>query len=420
MDNSHQQLIENYLAGSSTEAEKELILQLINDNEEFSAELKEAVEIKSLIYSASNEEPLVIEVMDKITSANDLLENKVMKRIKKEKSFPVAAFIKFAAAAAIIVFILNLSLNKVKEVAILEKSQDTSIIRDNKENKDFSKLYVNDVIKTGSSRQQVTFDDGTNLNIQGKSELKVISQNPKVFNLNKGALSAEVKPQQKPMKINTPSAIIEVLGTKFTLSSQEKSSLLKVARGKVAITDKKTGEKVIVSTGTYTIAEGKELEVKSGSGPLFVSDTIDSTSDKKYVDIEVDLQGAQKIYLIAQNVSGSNEFNYSAWISPLIHANGQWMSLTKIDPSLKKAGGPHEVMIYQNEVAPDQLTVGGKNYSRGIYAHASSVIVWELPVNSTIFKCRAAIMDKSENKGAVKFLVFTEISEKQLSEYLKN
>lgn len=419
MDSSHQQLIENYLAGSSTEAEKELILQLINNNEEFASELKEAVEIKSLIYSASNEEPLVIEVMDKITSANDLLENKVMKRIKKEKSFPLATVLKFAAAAAIVIFVLNLSLNKVKEVASFVKSQDTSIIRDNKENKDYSKLYVNDVIKTGSSRQEVSFDDGTNLNIQGKSELKVISQNPKVFNLNKGALTAEVKPQEKPMKINTPSAIIEVLGTKFTLSSQEKSSLIKVARGKVAITDKKTGERAIVSTGTYTIAEGKELEVKSGSGPLFVSDTIDATSDKKYVDIEIDLQGARKIYLIAQNISDSSEFSYSAWLSPLIHADGRWTSLTKIDPTLKKAG-QHEVMIYQNEIAPDQLKVGGKNYSRGIYAHASSVITWDLPDNSTIFKCRAAVLDKSENKGTVKFLVFTEISEKQLSEYLKN
>ena len=414
-------LIEKYLSENISSQEKENLLLKLESSDEFKAEFKEAQNMKGLIYSATNDKALVVEVMNKVLNKDLDLEDKIMGRLTKNKVSNFSWILKAVAAAAIVFFIVKFSVDTVKTVAFLDKSPETIIKRTDSGNTDFSKLYINDIVQTGSTDEKISFNDGTKLNLKQKSELKVISEQPKVFKLSKGSISAEVTPQDKPMKIETSSATIEVLGTIFNLSSQEKNTLLKVKKGKVAITDKQTGERVEVTSGEYTIAEGKALQVRKGSGPLFVSDVIDQYSSKRYLDIDVNLEGESQLILISSNGGNGNNFDETAWLNPVINVNGIWTSLTKLKPKLIKVG-KGEFKSYITKEQSDQLKVHNKSYVRGLYSHATSVLVWNLPKGTKSLKCRAAILDSSLDKNkefSAKFEIYTEISKEILDFYMK-
>lgn len=420
MDNNNL-LIEKYLSESLGQAEKEKLLDLLNSSEEFKREFQEACNIKGLIYTAANDQAIVIDVMDKVTEADRDLENKIMKQIPKPSKSPVMAIIKLAAAAVLAFIFIKFGSNAVNTVASIDKSPDTVIKRASGQNSNSKSIMVNDTIQTGASNEKISFNDGTKLDLKGKSELKVLSKHPKVFELNKGSISAEVSPQDKAMIIETPSAKIEVLGTAFKLTSQKKNSLLKVSKGKVAITDKKTKERVVVTKGEYTIAEGKKLNVRQGKGPLYVSDTITSEFEKRYIDIEVNLTGEKQLVLVASYGNDSKLGDHTAWLNPLLNINGRWTSLTKMKPKLIKVG-KGSFQNYQSTENPQQLLLHGKSYVRGIYAHATSVLVWDLPPNTRMLKCRGAILDsglQESNSFSARFEVYTDISQQLLDQFLK-
>jgi hypothetical protein len=424
MKNEGIDLIEKYLTGDLTIEEEQTLSSYLVNSPEMVAEFKEAVTMKGLIYITTQESSIVVEVMDKILDADQDLENKIMSQIPQKKNYYISHFLKIAAAIFILFMLSKIGLEKVNTVASIKKSPETLITRANGQQSDSATLFVNDIINTGSVKEEISFQDGTELSLNRKSELTVVSKNPKVFKLNKGSLSAEVTPQDKPMKIETASAFIEVLGTKFNLTSEEKSSLLKVSRGKVAITDKKTGERVEVSSGEYTIAEGKMLKISKGKGPLFVSDSITKDSPKKYIDIEVDLSGETQLILIASNEDGTSLANKTAWLNPLININGRWTSLTTLTPKFIKVGHG-ELETFTEAKNPQQLLLNTKSYAKGFYAHANSVIIWDLPSGSSLLKCRGAILDAQStdtdsNKFSAKFQVFTEASQEVLERYSQN
>ncbi|MCM8541725.1 MAG: FecR domain-containing protein [Lentisphaeraceae bacterium] len=422
MTSEHINLLEKYLAESLSESEKEQLLNLLSTSEEFKTEFNEALDTKALLYNAINDQALVIETMEKIAEVDKGLENRIMQTIPKKKNYSAMRIFKITAAAALIIFIFKLSSEKISTVASIGMSPETVINRENGKVVNTAKLLVNDTIQTGSADELISFKDGSKIDLKSKSELKLISKHPKVFKLNKGTVSAEVTPQDKPMRIETSSAIIEVLGTVFRLSSQEKSSLLKVSRGKVAITDKKTGERVIVNKGEYTIAEGKDLNIRQGKGPLFVSDTINSSSSKRYIDIEVDLTGERQLILITSNGGDTNNLDQTAWLNPVLNINGRWSSLTKIKPKLIKVGSG-SLETYPENIKPQQLMLNGKSYVRGFYSHATSVLIWDLPKGTKMLKCRGAILDTAltgDNNFSAKFEVYTEISKDLLDLYLQN
>ncbi|MCM8526859.1 MAG: FecR domain-containing protein [Lentisphaeraceae bacterium] len=421
MNNEQINIIEKYLSESLTTEEKEQLTELLNSSEEFKQEFSEALAIKGLLYSSMHDEAIVVETMDKIAEIDKDLENRIMKTIPKEKKSWIPNILKLTAAAAILIFVFKISSNKIQTMASIQMAPETVIKRANGQVSRSTELLVNDTIQTGASDELLSFKDGSKIDLKRESEMTLVSKHPKVFRLKKGSISAEVSPQDKPMKIETDSAIIEVLGTVFKLSSQKKSSLLKVSKGRVAITDKKTQERVIVSKGEYTIAEGRKLNVQQGKGPLFISDTVNAESPKKYIDIEVSLRGEKQLILVTSDNGDSNNLDYTAWLNPVIDINGRWTSLTKFKPKLIKVG-KGELEVFKDAERADQLMLNGKSYARGFYAHAGSVLIWDLPAGTRMLKCRGAILDSAftGNKDfSAKFEVYTEISGKLLDFYLK-
>lgn len=84
----------------------------------------------------------------------------------------------------------------------------------------------------------VTFADGTSLTLLGRTVVTTSDEGQKTVHLRSGSVSADVRPQhpQRPLLIHTPTALLEVLGTRFEVDSDEANTRLAVNEGRVRLT----------------------------------------------------------------------------------------------------------------------------------------------------------------------------------------
>ena len=84
----------------------------------------------------------------------------------------------------------------------------------------------------------LAFRDGSTLTISGQSMLTISEREQKELYLRVGSLSASVSPQPKgkPMRIDTPTAKVEVLGTALSMEAEPASTILRVSEGQVRVT----------------------------------------------------------------------------------------------------------------------------------------------------------------------------------------
>jgi len=95
---------------------------------------------------------------------------------------------------------------------------------------------------------ELKFNDGSQIAISGNSMLTFSDYGQKELHLKGGSFSASVEPQPagKPMLIHTRSAILEVLGTKFTVDAELASTSLNVSEGKVKVNRLSVGDSIVV------------------------------------------------------------------------------------------------------------------------------------------------------------------------------
>ena len=82
------------------------------------------------------------------------------------------------------------------------------------------------------------FRDGTTVTVYGRAALTISNGDQKDLHLREGNLSAGVTPQAdgRPLLIHTPTAKLEVLGTKFDVVAEQASTILTVNEGHVRAT----------------------------------------------------------------------------------------------------------------------------------------------------------------------------------------
>jgi len=105
-----------------------------------------------------------------------------------------------------------------------------------------SQLQPGDPLPTGTlalesevGLAQLRFDDGTVITLTGEAELSLAAHPGKTLTLRRGHLSADVEKQdpENPLRILTPTAGLEVLGTTLAVSADDESTSLDVAEGLV-------------------------------------------------------------------------------------------------------------------------------------------------------------------------------------------
>ena len=107
---------------------------------------------------------------------------------------------------------------------------------------------------------QLRFHDGSTVTISGNSLLTFADNHQKKLRLREGKLSAQVKPQPagKPMLIETRSAILKVLGTRFDLKADLTSTNLTVNEGKVNFKRLSDGSEVDVTAQYHVTTDNEE------------------------------------------------------------------------------------------------------------------------------------------------------------------
>ena len=101
---------------------------------------------------------------------------------------------------------------------------------------------------------EVTFTDGSVVTLCGASILTFSDLGQKELHLKRGSLSADVRPQSKPMLIHTRTASLTVLGTRFEVETELTATKLDVSEGKVGIRRISDGQAVEVSANQYVVA----------------------------------------------------------------------------------------------------------------------------------------------------------------------
>jgi len=154
-------------------------------------------------------------------------------------------------------------------------------------------------------------------------------------------------------------------------------------------------------------AVAKANEVK----PIFESDPVTKQTAGHSVEIEVDLAGAKKMYLVVDDGGNGFACDWATWASPrLVGPQGE-KRLT--DLKWKSASASHgQVRVNQNS-GGQPMRIDGKEIEYGIGTHANSVIAYDLPAGYTTFRARGGLDNGGTDQGvcgdaaSVRFLVYT-------------
>jgi len=115
----------------------------------------------------------------------------------------------------------------------------------------------------------VTYADDTRLTLVNSSSVTFVMDKRKSVALHQGIVSAQVAPQPtgQPMRLTTPGAKIEVLGTRFALAASTNRTELKVSEGRVRLTRESDGQVIEVARGQGVVTNDDEtLTVRESAG----------------------------------------------------------------------------------------------------------------------------------------------------------
>ena len=145
------------------------------------------------------------------------------------------------------------------------------------------------------------------------------------------------------------------------------------------------------------------------AGALFKSPLINRETPGQSVDIDLDITGAKKLWLVVDDGGDGYDCDHADWLNPQITGSGGVTNLTKIRWRSATAGWGRAVL--NQSVAGSPLNVGGHDYADGIGTHSTSIIEYTLPPDCTRFTARAGLdrsgVSQSTAGASVHFLVFT-------------
>ncbi|MEY4385374.1 MAG: hypothetical protein RLY20_657 [Verrucomicrobiota bacterium] len=129
----------------------------------------------------------------------------------------------------------------------------------------FSQPQLGDTIRAGDiASATVKFADGTTLHLEPGTEISLVAVDSKrsggkQLKLISGALSADVakQPPGLPLLIQTPHALVTVVGTEFDLSVATNQTALEVTHGLVKMTGSGKPDAVNVAAGEFAVAAEK-------------------------------------------------------------------------------------------------------------------------------------------------------------------
>jgi alpha-galactosidase len=125
--------------------------------------------------------------------------------------------------------------------------------------------------------------------------------------------------------------------------------------------------------------------------------------------IDIDIKGARKLYLVADNGGDNIDWDHTDWINPVVYNGKDTLQLTQLNWKSAKSGWG-SVRLNQS-VSGGSLIVDNKTYSKGIGMHSNGMVEFDLPEGYIHFKAIVGL-DKAavdQNTGAsIQAMVFTQ------------
>jgi alpha-galactosidase len=141
---------------------------------------------------------------------------------------------------------------------------------------------------------------------------------------------------------------------------------------------------------------------------VFASPLVTRTTPGQSVNVDVDVTGAQKLFLVITDGDGDNFGDHADWVEPRLTVSGSEKKLT--DFKWIQANTGWGGLKIGESAGGKPISVDGRNYADAIGAHSVSIIEYDLPSGATRFQVTGALDDAAvaHARGAtVKFMVFT-------------
>ncbi len=141
---------------------------------------------------------------------------------------------------------------------------------------------------------------------------------------------------------------------------------------------------------------------------LWNSELITYKPGRQSTKVNVNIEGAEKLYLVVTDGGDGNNWDHADWIEPKLSGKNGSLDLTSVK-WIKATAGWGSASI-NGSVGGNKLIVDNKEYNKGIGTHALSVIEYDIPVGYDTFTALAGLDNEcvSHSEGAtVKFHVFT-------------
>jgi len=140
---------------------------------------------------------------------------------------------------------------------------------------------------------------------------------------------------------------------------------------------------------------------------LYQSPLVDKSTPGHAVDIDCDLKGGKKLFLVVTDGGDGFTADWADWIEPRIVVNGAEQKLTDLKWKAASAGwGKPSVNANADGKG---LRVNGQDAAYGIGVHANSVIEYDLPEGATRFLAKGGLDNGGSDQGtgsSVKFFVY--------------
>ncbi len=145
----------------------------------------------------------------------------------------------------------------------------------------------------------------------------------------------------------------------------------------------------------------------SAAKPLWSSHVVTTETVGHAVDIDVDLRGATKLYLVVTDSGNGFTADWSDWIEPKLTGAFGEKKLTDV-PWVNASSQWGKVEINKNAQGQPMI-VNGQPVANGIGTHATSIIEYDVPAGTMRFKAKGGLDKGGTDQGAtsVVFQVWT-------------
>lgn len=142
---------------------------------------------------------------------------------------------------------------------------------------------------------------------------------------------------------------------------------------------------------------------------LWKSGLMDRSTPNQSREVDVDITGATKLYLVVDNGGDNIDWDHADWIEPRLYSNTDSLSLASLK-WVKATSGWGNVRL-NKAVSGSDLIVNNVKYANGIGVHSNSIVEFDVPPGYTRFKALIGIDHAAavQNAGAtLQFMVFTQ------------